>query len=134
MNPIANKEGQQPGATGLAHDSIANINNVTPNSAIASADQLRDQALFRIATKIDLQWQAQAEAALLAAIDAKGVATVDDARSLCPPPAEPNWWCYIPARLSRRRMIVRCGGTKGIAPVTHGGELRGWMRPVGGGK
>lgn len=131
MNQIANKEGQ-PVPAGLAHDSIANSYNVAPPFAVASAEQLRDHALLGIAARIDLQWQAQAEAALLAAIDANGVATVDDARSLCPPPAEPSWWCYIPARLSRRRTIVRCGGRKGIAPVTHGGELRGWMRPVGG--
>ena len=133
MKPIANKEGQ-PVSAGLAHDSIANGNNVAPPFAVASAEQLRDHALLGIATRIDLQWQAQAEAALLAAIDANGVATVDDARSLCPPPEEPSWWCYIPARLSRRRTIVRCGDRTGSAPVTHGGLLRGWKRPAGGGK
>ena len=121
----------------MSHLTAAPADDNTPSRkpempSHSTAAQLRDNALLGIAADIDLQWQAQAEAALLAAIDANGVATVDDARALCPPPAEPNWWCYIPARLARRRTIVRCGGRKGIAPVTHGGELRGWMRSLGG--
>ena len=111
-----------------------NNNEDQPSPVVASAAQLRDHALLGIAADIDLQWQALAEAALLAVIDANGVATVDDARALCPPPAEPNWWCYIPARLARRRTIVRCGDRIGSAPVTKCGLLRVWMRPAGGEK
>ena len=132
MNPTTNQTIAPAADDGEGVNATNNAGTLAHAHIRATATQLRDCALLCIAARIDLDWQVQAEAALLSAIDVNGVATVDDARCLCPSPREPNWWCYIPTRLARRGVIIRTGQSTGRTPVTHGGMLRGWMRTGGG--
>jgi hypothetical protein len=141
MDLAANNKGQ-PGATGLAYDSTANGGNLTdsprqatlfdlpgigrPAGAEARAD--RDAALDRIARRADPAWLAQANEALLAAIDRAGKACVDDCRHAIPPPTLACWWCIVPRLLAARGIIQRVGSRPGQAKVTHGGDLRLWAR------
>jgi len=97
-------------------------------SSLARA--LRDTALDRIAMRVDPEWMASAEAALLRAIDMNGTACVDDCRQWVPVPRLARWWCVVPRRLVARGLIERVGSCPGHALVTHGGDLRLWARKV----
>ncbi len=100
--------------------------NLTEDKSKAAA--LRNRALRSIDSGMDPVWRSIAHAALLAAIDAKGSATIDDARTQCPPPVSPRWWCALTASLSRKEVIECVGFREGIAPVTRLGLLRLWKR------
>ncbi len=94
----------------------------------AEARARRDAALDRITLRADPAWLAEADAALLAAIDRLGSACVDDCRGAIPPPRLACWWCIVPRMLCARGIIRRVGSRPGVAPVTHKGDLRLWAR------
>ncbi len=125
----ANKKA--PGADDAeGHDDYANGSKVVENREKAStgARAARDLALDRITLRADPAWLAEAEAALLAAIDRESPACVDDCRGSIPPPSMPCWWCIVPRMLCARGIIRRVGSRPGRATVTHGGDLRLWAR------
>lgn len=104
------------------------VSSLPPYRPQASGAQLRDDALDRIARIINPAWKNQAEAAMLAAIDRLGAATVDDARDAIPAPTIPCWWCFVTKSMAARGIIECVGLRPGVAKVTHAGVLRLWAR------
>lgn len=88
----------------------------------------RDRAIEGMLKAADPAWVGMAQAALLAAIDRLGTATVDDVRDAIPPPLVPCWWCCVPRTLAAQGTIHRVGTRIGQSPITHGGDLRLWAR------